>query len=340
MNPADTNPEDSPASLREALSHQGTLLGQHDQALRHLVQGNQELVAHMTQLMNQIGVLTHQISSTASAQVPLPPDQFQASESNQSAPLQDVREVPVPNPEPFHGDLGSCRGFLLQCSNVFDLRPATFSTDKSKILFMVGLLRGRALTWAEAEDSARSLSQMNYSDFIQRFKQVFDHPDYAGSAAKRLFALQQGNRSAADYSVEFQTISADSGWNDKALREVFVRGLNEQLKDELASKDEEPNLNALISLVIRLDNRLRERRRERTGRSKTPTSFTRPVSIPVEPQPIVSPADTEEPMQLGRARLSPEERLQRLRLGQCLYCGGSNHLIATCPTRPKERTHQ
>lgn len=139
MNPADPNPqEDSSASLREALSHQGVLLGQHDQTLRHLVQGNQELVAHMTELMNQISVLTHQISSAASAHAPVPQDTSITETSSAAAiSLQHAREVPVPNPEPFCGDLGSCRGFLLQCSNVFDLRPATFSTDKSKIIFMV-----------------------------------------------------------------------------------------------------------------------------------------------------------------------------------------------------------
>lgn len=181
---------------------------------------------------------------------------------------------------------------------------------------------------------------MTYAAFIRRFKQVFDHPDYAGSAAKRLLALQQGNRSAADYSVEFQTIAADSGWNDKALREIFIKGLNEQLKDELAIKEEEHNLNSLISLVIRLDNRLRERRRERTSRPKPPPPVFRTPPVLVDPQPISLPSSSEEPMQLGRARLSPEERQQRLRLGQCLYCGESGHLIATCPTRPKEQTHR
>lgn len=45
--------------------------------------------------------------------------------------------------------------------------------------------------------------------------------------------------------MEFQTITVDSGWNDKALREIFIKGLNEHLMDELASRDEEADLNYL-----------------------------------------------------------------------------------------------
>lgn len=37
-----------------------------------------------------------------------------------------------------------------------------------------------------------TLALMRYDAFIERFKQVYDHPDYAGSAAKRLLVLQQG----------------------------------------------------------------------------------------------------------------------------------------------------
>lgn len=34
----------------------------------------------------------------------------------------------------------------------------------------------------------------------------------------------------------------------------------------------------------------------------------------------------EEPMQLGRVRLTPEERQLRLRAGECLYCSQAGHL--------------
>ena len=43
-----------------------------------------------------------------------------------------------------------------------------------------------------------------------------------------------------------------------------------------------------------------------------------------------SPAcPAEEPMQLGCARLTPEERLRWIRAGECLYCGKPGHFFPT-----------
>lgn len=88
---------------------------------------------------------------------------------------------------------------------------------------------------------------------------MFDHPVTGREASKRLLSLQEGNRSAADFAIQFQTIAAGSGWNHEALLTCFVNGLSEALKDELAIRDPISNLEALFDLAIRLDNRIRER---------------------------------------------------------------------------------
>uniref|UniRef100_A0AAY5KLT4 DUF4939 domain-containing protein n=1 Tax=Esox lucius TaxID=8010 RepID=A0AAY5KLT4_ESOLU len=59
-------------------------------------------------------------------------------------------EPPVTAPEPFAGELNKCRGFLLQCGLVYRQKPQSFATDSSKVHYALGLLRGRALVWAEA----------------------------------------------------------------------------------------------------------------------------------------------------------------------------------------------
>lgn len=107
---------------------------------------------------------------------------------------------------------------------------------------------------------------------LWRFKAVFDHPNYHGSASNRLLSLRQGNRSVADYSVDFWTYSADTHWNEEALRGVFIKGLCEQIRDELATRDEPVNLSSLVSLSIKIDKRLRERRQERAARSALPAT--------------------------------------------------------------------
>lgn len=173
---------------------------------------------------------------------------------------------------------------------------------------------------------------------------VFDHPDIVGTASSRLVNLRQGSRSVAEYSVEFRTLAAESKWNDSALLSVFLNGLNDQLKDELASKDEPTDFDSLVSLAIRLDNRLRERHREKLGRSRpvyvpraSPPSTSRPSkSPPSKSAHSVHDQSPEEPMQLGKARLTPAERLRRIQSGECLYCSQQAHFVVTCPVRPKD----
>lgn len=108
------------------------------------------------------------------------------------------------------------------------------------------------------------------------------------------------------------------------------RALADNVKDELAAPDETQSLDELISLAIPLDNWLCERRRERVGRQGVPlpavqTNSPAPAApfcvsrdITPAPAPVAGPGFSsshcvEEPMQLGRMRLSQAERECRVR---------------------------
>lgn len=54
--------------------------------------------------------------------------------------------------------------------------------------------------------------------------------------------------------VEFWTLAADAQWNDSDLKAVFPKGLNKQLKDELATQDEPADLHFLVSLPGKIYN--------------------------------------------------------------------------------------
>jgi len=71
-------------------------------------------------------------------------------------------------------------------------------------------------------------------------------------------------RRVADFSVEFKTLAADAGWDDSALRGTFLNGLYEPLQDEIAARDKPADFKTLVSLAIRLDNRLQGRRSQRS----------------------------------------------------------------------------
>lgn len=52
------------------------------------------------------------------------------------------------NPRAFNDDLSQCRGFLAQCELLFTHQPSKYSADGSKIVLMMSLLTGKALSWA------------------------------------------------------------------------------------------------------------------------------------------------------------------------------------------------
>lgn len=328
MNPTNTGPDSS--TVQHALSHQGNLLGQHEQLIRALVESNQSMALHISNLAAQISNLTTAAITPAT--------------SNPPPVTTPCRDFPITDPEPFHGEVEKCRGFIFQCSKVFRQRPQSFSSDVTKINYVLSLLRGKALTWAEALSSSVDYDSLSFGVFSEQLSVVFDHTDYSGSADNRLLRIQQGNRTVADYSIEFRTLAAEARWDEAALRAVFVKGLKEQLKDELAARDVPADLQSLIDLVSRLDSRLRERRAER-GQRPPSAFFSKPSypprSAPFDstPSAFSSPShmptlDKEEAMQVGGAGLSPEERLRRMRAGGCLYCGKLGHLLAGCPVRP------
>ncbi|MED6247064.1 hypothetical protein ATANTOWER_029124 [Ataeniobius toweri] len=90
---------------------------------------------------------------------------------------------------------------------------------------------------------------------------------------------------------------------------LTFQSLNDLLKDELALVNEPKTLNGLINLAVRLDNRMRERKRSRLEQSTVRTHLVSQTTETIRPT-SVSHSSGIEPVQIGRTRLSPEEKLR------------------------------
>uniref|UniRef100_A0A8C9X8K7 CCHC-type domain-containing protein n=1 Tax=Sander lucioperca TaxID=283035 RepID=A0A8C9X8K7_SANLU len=332
---SDTTPEFT--QIRTAIANQGILLGQHDTLFKTISENSQMLLNQVQLLTNQVSALTTQVNAAPPVQgiqtAPSPtPPVFPA------LPAQ-IREPFVPAPERYDGNMGTCGDFLTQCSLVFEQQPLTYASERSRIAYLINSTSGSARSWGSAVWESQSDVCNSYVAFTTEMRKVFDHPVRGKEAAKRLFSLRQGSRSVAEMAVEFRTLAAVSGWNDEALQGVFINALSETLKDELVSHDESPTLDNLISLTIRLDNRIRERRRERSVSSKQPACRqpTPPRPFPTEKAEssrVHTRSAEPEAMEVGRARLSSEERARRIQARVCLYCGEAGHFVPSCPVRP------
>ena len=95
-------------------------------------------------------------------------------------------------------------------------------------------------------------------------RKVFDSPLSGREAARKLLQLRQDSHSVAEYMVDFRMPADESACNLEVLFDMFLHGLSEVIKDELAAWELPMDLDSLIAIrTIRIDGRLRERRKER-----------------------------------------------------------------------------
>ena len=205
--------------------------------------------------------------------------------------------------------------------------------------YVITHLTGRARLWGTAEFDRQTLACASFSAFEEEMLKVFDLGSSTTEASQALLTIRQGNRTVADFSIDFRTLASRSSWNSEALVHAFLHSLADYIKDELVSHEQPPTLDDAIALAVRIDRRIQTRRRER-GRLSQPPIRPRgepstSQSPPVKPQ---SQPNQPEPMEIGRASLTPEERRRRLTSNLCLYCGGEGHRVITCPA--KAAAHQ
>ncbi|KAG1925390.1 retrotransposable element [Pimephales promelas] len=178
-----------------------------------------------------------------------------------------------------------------------------------------------------APSGSPSQSEPLLPDLSDEMKKVFDRSVSGREAARTLAELRQGRRSVSEFSIEFRTLAAECGWNEEAQWDMFLHGLADHVQKEIYALDLPTSLNGLIDLALRVDARLsRVERRTTSTRTFGEMDVQRSSG-----RDVVSPVNDHEPMQVGRARLSWEERERRRSQGLCLYCGGTGHYAYNCP---------
>lgn len=190
--------------------------------------------------------------------------------------------------------------------------------------FVLTLLSGKEALWGTVVWGNQDPCCTSFQALSEEMRKVFDHAAAGREVARLLADLCQGECSVSEYSIQFRTLATECHWNEEAQWDRFLHGLADRIQREIYMLDLPPKLNEFIELALRVDvhesvsteNPIVQHRELAHGQRNT-----------------VCPMSDPEHMQVGRGRLSREERERWRSQGLCLYFGKADHFIQSCPVK-------
>jgi hypothetical protein len=280
------------------------------------------------------------------------------------------REGDAKAPTPFNGeDHSKLRDFIFECGLIFEVKPHTYASEKSRVMYAIQHLEGTAKRHFRRYIEARSNDPKinRWRDFVQELETIFGDPDRQGKASDKLLGLKmKENGKVHHYTVTFKEAADELGWPETVLHRLYYNGLPNRIKDLWARSDPPADFNDLVREAQRADIRYWKRVDEKKSESApTPTSNTKGKQAPSSSNPKSSSSSQPQshsssktnPTQSSSAstskpktkdisniigpdgKLLPEEKARREKLGLCTYCG-EKHSTEECPKRPAKSSEQ
>lgn len=204
---------------------------------------------------------------------------------------KDPGEILRPRqPDSYNGDSDKLQGFLTSLRSYQMYYPVQFTTDELRVRHAMGFLKDKALRtmepiirdyvnhpYHERKEATKYIYE-KYENFEKELTHAFGIMDEKREAEAKIRQLTQKG-SAAAYLAEYRYQAAKLDWNEAAHMAQVYQGLKSEVKDAMVNVQIKPTtLNGLTSLIVDIDNRQYERRKEkqasRQGNTYNP-SWTR-----------------------------------------------------------------
>lgn len=263
--------------------------------------------------------------------------------------------------EDFHGDRTLATTFVAHFNNYMRLNKKVYTDDEDKISLFFNAMKGEvAGKWAESRMKEYDADQIDntvaaadkrwtkLSAVIDAFTKEYKSVDPVTAARNALESLRMtGEHGSIDkFMQRFNTLAAESEFDEPSLIYFLRRSLNPALVDRIATSYPQPKdlseyKDRAVSMQLAWENRQAEKKQTRGTVHTTPSQRT-PASSHTVDQGV--PMDVDSARRLGASsippltRLTDNERENLRRQGACFRCRQRGHMSRECPSRFTSRT--
>lgn len=149
----------------------------------------------------------------------------------------------------------------MSCELAFLSKPCAYQDDDKKVIYTVSYLTNVAQLWYEPYLLNPAFPPLRFTQNWEAFKAElrlnFGKTNEEANAEHALKRLRMAdNQKIARYVVDFNNLSVQTQWNNRALSSTFYKGLPDRLKDQIMDRagGHPSRLNGLRRLAQELDN--------------------------------------------------------------------------------------
>jgi hypothetical protein len=257
-----------------------------------------------------------------------------------AAPAPYVKEPKIGEPPTFDGKPAEFHSFLHHCRLYLEMRFQTFTTDRTKVAYVLSRLRGGPSEWGQALIESHSPLLHDYEGFLDKLSSIYENKERKVQLGAKLARMTQTG-SASAFAADFTAVCDILKINEESRLALFPLKLKEGVQKALALLPADKTFDELVDRAIRIDNsQFSHKSNENRQRNQQPkSSESRPSgnsqqrssasgsgSGKAPPSSSSSSPRQSEP----RPSLTQEEKDRRLQDGLCLYCGEKGHFKKAC----------
>src|SRR5436190_7063672 len=179
------------------------------------------------------------------------------------------QQLKTGKPDQFDGTKEKLRQWLAQMDVHLSAQSYQLGTEGDKVMLAISYLTGKAADWIQPYINRKFHSEeeedemfSSYEKFVEKIIAAFGPVDPKREAERKLEHLRQKG-STSNYAADFRQIASVLDWDDEAYVSLFYRGLKDGVKDELAKIEWPDDLDDMVTIAVRIDNRLWERQQEK-----------------------------------------------------------------------------